>query len=145
MKVVVDTNITISSLIVSSGYVAQVMKMCRDEVVLLVIAKPQLVEIGKVLHRPKIQKYLRWNDATISSYIHDLSTFAQVVPASLSVDVTEDPTDNMLFAAAIEGGAQYIISGDHEHVLKVGSYRGIQTISPKAFIDMINTEQQQAA
>lgn len=113
------------------------MAACRDEAVQLILAKPQLIEIGKVLHRPKIQKYLRWDDAAISSYIHNLSTFADVVPGRLSVEVTEDPTDNMLFAAAIEGGAQYIISGNHEHVLKIGVYRGIQTITPKEFVQTV--------
>lgn len=137
MKVVVDTNIIISSLIASHGYVAQVMRACEDEAVQLILARPQLVEIGKVLHRPKIHKYLRWDDDAISSYIHNLSTFADVVPGTLSVEVTEDPTDNMLFAAAIEGGAQYIISGDHEHVLKIGVYRGIQTITPKEFVQTV--------
>lgn len=134
MKIVVDTNVMVSSLLATHGYVAQVMQACRDERVQLVIPKPQLVEIGNVLHRPKIQKYLRWNDRAISTYIHDLSTFAQVVPGNLMVEVTDDPTENMLFAAALEGGAEYLVSGDRAHVLQIGSYRGVQTLSPKAFV-----------
>ena len=113
------------------------MEACQDETVQLVIAKPQLVEIGRVLHEPKIQKYLRWNDVTISSYLHDLRTFAEVVSGTTPLQVTQDPTDNMLFAAAVEADAKYLVSGDEVHVLAVGLYRGIQTVSPRVFVERV--------
>ena len=135
MKVVVDTNIFLSALIRPRGYTAQVLQACRDDVVQLVMPKPQLVELGRILHERKIQKYLRWDDETISRYLHELSTFAEIVPGTTPVEVTDDPTDDVLFAAALEARAKIIISGDAKHVLKVGSYRGIQTMNPKTFVE----------
>ena len=47
--------------------------------------------------------------------------------------IEEDPTDNIFLACAIDGEADYIISGDH-HLLDLGSYEGVQIVRPKDFL-----------
>ncbi len=59
-----------------------------------------------------------------------------VYPTNKLDIVKEDPDDNKLFEAAIVGKAEYIISQDKKHVLSIGEYKGIQTISPEQFLQL---------
>ncbi len=50
--------------------------------------------------------------------------------------VQEDPSDNKILECAIDGEADYIVSGD-EYLLKIGEYKGIRIISPREFIGLL--------
>jgi len=60
---------------------------------------------------------------------------AQLILApELPGPVCDDPDDDKFLACALAGGAKLIISRD-KHLLKVGEYRGVQVLRPRAFID----------
>jgi len=50
--------------------------------------------------------------------------------------ITRDPKDDAIVACAEEGEAEYIVSGDHD-LLSLGEYRGIQTLTPRSFLEAI--------
>lgn len=50
--------------------------------------------------------------------------------------VKEDPDDDKFIAAAIEGQADYIISGD-KPLLNIKEYHGVKIISPADFISKL--------
>src|SRR5258706_1589520 len=137
MRIVIDTNVLISAVIGTSPQIKAVLDVCRTGQTTLVISKPLLTELGRVLHKPKLQAIHRMSDVEISRYIKTLSSFAELVPGKTLVEVTTDATDNLLFSCALEGKADYIVSGDKKHVLPVDEYRGIHTISPHDFIEQV--------
>ena len=47
--------------------------------------------------------------------------------------IVADPTDNIFLECAIDGRADYIISGD-SHLLNLGEYAGIQILKAKEFL-----------
>ncbi len=47
--------------------------------------------------------------------------------------IVADPTDNVFLECAIDGNADYIISGDR-HLLDLGMYNGIQIIRVREFL-----------
>ena len=49
--------------------------------------------------------------------------------------IKDDPTANKYLACALEGEAQYIVSGDR-HLLDVGQYQGIKILNAKAFLNI---------
>ena len=49
--------------------------------------------------------------------------------------IQADPTDNKYLACALEGEAEYIVSGDR-HLLDVGQYQGIKIMNAQAFLNM---------
>ena len=51
--------------------------------------------------------------------------------------VKDDPDDNKFFETALAGKADYIVSQDKRHVLKIREYKGIKTISPEEFMKLI--------
>ena len=57
-----------------------------------------------------------------------------ITSGALAVDIVkDDPDDDKFIAAAIEGRASHIISGDR-HLLNIGSYEGIKIMKARNFI-----------
>ena len=49
--------------------------------------------------------------------------------------IEDDPADNKYLASAIEGEADFIISGDH-HLLNLKTYQDIETVNAAKFISI---------
>ena len=60
------------------------------------------------------------------------SRITVVVPSALGRRVCRDPKDDPILGTAIQGGCQYIITGDKD-LLDLKKYRGINIISPRDF------------
>ena len=54
--------------------------------------------------------------------------------------IAEDEADNRIVECALQGKAQYIISGDH-HILSLREYRGIKILSPTEFLREVESDQ----
>ena len=65
------------------------------------------------------------------------SARALVLDALPDVDLSPDPSDNPILAAAIVGKADLIVSGDKKHVLSVGSVRGIPVVTARQAIERV--------
>ena len=50
--------------------------------------------------------------------------------------IKEDPSDNKFLEAAIEGKADYIVSGDKD-LLRVKNFMGIEIISPAEMVSIL--------
>jgi uncharacterized protein len=145
VKIVVDTNVFIASVIQPASVARQVMSAIERRTVQLILSKPLIHEIGQVLHKPSLVRVHQMNDREISHYLKLISVSAEIVAGQTAVEVSADPVDNMLFATALEAGAAYIVSEDTRHVLPVREYQGVKTISPRAFIDMLKAEVKKTA
>jgi uncharacterized protein len=49
-----------------------------------------------------------------------------------------DPKDDMVLSCALEGRADFIISGDQD-LLKLTSHEGVKIVKPSTFLDIIAT------
>ena len=57
--------------------------------------------------------------------------FAILTSGKLKLTVIrEDPPDDRYLECAVEGEAEYIVSGD-QHLLSLGEYRGIRVLTPR--------------
>jgi hypothetical protein len=54
----------------------------------------------------------------------------------IGAEVTRDPKDNPVVACAVEGRAGYIVSGDLD-LLDLGEHRGIQVVTPRRFLELL--------
>ncbi len=92
-----------------------------------------LDEYLDVVQRRHIAK--RYRD--IAPRIQDVAEFlrrrAVRVEGRVIESVLNDPDDDFLLACAVEGKANYIVSGD-EHLLQLGQYRGIKILTPRDFV-----------
>ncbi|MBF0404378.1 PIN domain-containing protein [Candidatus Magnetominusculus xianensis] len=50
--------------------------------------------------------------------------------------INADPDDDKFLSCAIEGEADYVVSGD-EHLLSIKHYKGIQIVNSAAFVKIL--------
>jgi len=85
------------------------------------------------------------NAQEINDLIDELETAGIKTPAQLKLKVIEiDPADDKFLVAAIEGKADYIVSGD-KHLKTLGSYQGVQIVTPVEFVKILESGGTQSA
>jgi len=104
-RTVFDTNIWVSYMITAKY--DELESMLTNNVNFL-RSVPSLAELQEVLSRKKFQKYNVDIDKTIAFYIN-LTEFCETKP--LFKDCS-DPKDNFLFDLALQGKADFLVSGD---------------------------------
>jgi len=136
IRAVLDANVVVSGVLSGKGYPGRILAAWRDEQFHLVISEAILEEIGRVLRYPRIATRHQWNDAQLRVFIEDLTHVAILTPGELTLSaIAEDPSDNRYLECAVEGDADYIVSGDH-HLLNLAHYRGIEILTPRSFVEM---------
>lgn len=136
---VLDINVFVSGTTNSAGPPGQIINAWQERQFDLAISEPMIDKMRQVYLYPQVVKITHMGTADIDSFIEDIRQTAIVVPGTTPVNITSDPEDNILFSTAIKAHAQYIVSGDKKHVLSVGTYQGIRTISPKDFLKQLLT------
>jgi uncharacterized protein len=133
-RAVVDTKVVVSRVVAPRGPIAQVMRLCEERRVVLIVSVPILDEYQRVLQEPDIRKLHRLSDAETNLIVDELRLTAEIVVATpIPGAIPMDPKDDKFVEAAVAGGAHYIVSGD-KHLLALGSYDGIQIVSPALFV-----------
>jgi len=123
----------VSGTIVRLGAPARIIAAALDGRITLIVSDNLLTEYLNVIQRPHISRKYQ----TIAARIQAISIFLQhdtirVDGSPSSRIVPDDPKDDFIIAAAVEGKARYIVSGD-EHLLNLGHYRGIKILTPRDF------------
>ncbi len=137
MKVVLDANIYVSSLINTQGNPKRIMEGWEQNKFDVLVSASIIDEVGRVLRYPRIVKRHRQGEEAIQRFLELLSSQAVMVEPTEVLDVVkEDQSDNRYLECAIEGKAQYIISGD-KHLLELGEYKGIIVLPPAAFMTLL--------
>lgn len=137
MKVVLDANIYVSSMVNTQGHPKRIMTQWEQGDFDVLISKAISAEIGRVLRYPRIVKRHKQDERAIQRFLELLASEAVMVEPTEVVDVIqEDESDNRYLECAIAGKAQYVISGD-KHLLKLGEYKGILIVPPVVFVALL--------
>ena len=70
-----------------------------------------------------------------------LDTLAIPVEPKVLIGVADDPDDDKVLAAAREGRAEQVVTGDGG-LLRIGEYEGIRITSPRAFLERLSPDLQ---
>jgi putative PIN family toxin of toxin-antitoxin system len=137
MRVVLDANVFISAAIRPDGPPGQIAgALLSRQAFELVLSTAIITEVEKVLGLPKVRKYLREPDATLRWFVA-LVLLGDLVEGMTDVSgVCRDPADDAVLAAAIEGRASAIVTGDDD-LLALGEYMGIAILTPRAFLGLL--------
>lgn len=131
-----DTNVIISGTIMDRGVTFQILKGWERGDFFIIISEPILREVEKVLHYPRIKEKRHLTELDIEAVLNTLRTYSINTPAKIKIDaILEDPQDDKFIAAAIEGEADYIVSGDR-HLKDLKDYQGIPIVSPSEFLQI---------
>src|SRR5688572_886244 len=98
----------------------------------VVLTEPIVKEVLESLAYPKVQKAAR-SKTDPELWLEDIVVLSQLVAGDVEVaSVCEDPDDDTYVAAAIEGRAAFVVTGDPD-LLTLGAHEGIRIITPRAF------------
>jgi putative PIN family toxin of toxin-antitoxin system len=142
-RVVVDTNLIISAILSPEGKPATILRMVLNAELDLVLSPALLEEISLVLNYEKIRKLFIKRSVTpqqIKDALQKIVKTAIVVSGKTKVNrIDKDPSDNMLLSCALEGKADFIISGDH-HLTDLVSFEGISIVNPDIFLKFMKKQ-----
>ncbi|MDD3653998.1 MAG: putative toxin-antitoxin system toxin component, PIN family [Desulfotomaculaceae bacterium] len=134
MKIVVDTNVVISGLLVPSGPPGKVVDLWVENKFAVIVCRALIEEYFNVLLRPKFKKAGTIIERQeLLTGLLELENSIFVYPKTSFDVIRDDPDDNRILECAVEGEAQYIISGD-EHLLALKEFQGIPIVLPAEFL-----------
>jgi uncharacterized protein len=137
VRAVLDTNVLVSRFLSLSGTPARLFALWQAGLFELIVSEAILAEYLRVLLYPRIQSRHRMSDDEVAQIVADFRSFAVLVePAESVAVVADDPSDDRFFEAAIAGQCDFIVSGD-PHLLRIGEFRGIQVVTPAAFLSIL--------
>ncbi len=139
LRVVVDTNVWVSGLIIPDGPPGRVLQALRNHRFELVASWAVAEELADVLRRPRIRRYeIEQRD------IEDV--FRLLAPALPTADLDvpiRDPDDAPIVAASLAGGADVIVTGDADLLADTElrawlSARGVTAMRPTELLALLD-------
>ena len=131
LRVVIDTNVFISGLNFA-GKPGEVLNLLIKEEVDVLVSPFILSELVSIL-----RKKFGWEDKQVARVLNLIKAKAiEVQPEHRLSAIKDKDADNRILECAVEGEADYIISGDKRHILPLKEYSGIQILSPDEFLKL---------
>jgi uncharacterized protein len=128
-RVVVDTNVLVSRLILPQSVPAQAVRRALDSI--LLFSEATMNELADVLSRSKFDPYVARRNR--KHFVRELCAIGEFVPIIQLVRVCRDPNDDKFLEVALNGRADLIITGDAD-LLAMHLWREIRIISPKDYL-----------
>ncbi len=129
MRVILDTNILIGALITKGTPPDRLYRAWLRGELELVTSAAQLADLSDVLARPRLQKFLDADEA--SAIVENIGTRSLILEDPPGVELSPDPKDNPILAAAIAGRVDLIVSGDKKHMLALQEVEGIPVVTAR--------------
>ena len=133
-RFIADTNLIISRLLLPNSKPAKAFTKAQKGGDMLV-SDSTLSELAQVLARPKFDKYLSPEDRK--------RFFTLIAPLCIKIDIVltitacRDPKDNKFLELALNGSADFILSGDKDlHALH--PFQGIPIYKPAEYLGLEN-------
>lgn len=131
MKVVLDSNILFSALISPHGSPDAIYRAWLAARFELVTSRVQLDEIRRASRYPKLKAILQ--PAKVGTMINNLQRAVVLEHLTIEAEVN-DPDDAFLLAMAIEGKADYLVTGDRRAgLLQLGHIERTRIVTPSQF------------
>ncbi|MBI5650731.1 MAG: putative toxin-antitoxin system toxin component, PIN family [Chloroflexi bacterium] len=132
-RVVIDTNVLVSASIVTLSPSARIFQAARNGQIMLLTSRYLIEEYQTTIRRPHITKKYAQVAERGDALVDFLVTSAVITPGiKKPVSALRDPKDVAILACAVEGDADYIVSGDRDlTVLK--SFQRIPILTPAEF------------
>lgn len=138
MRVILDANVFISGLLSRQGPPGQILDAWLGGQFSLFVSPPIVAEIQRVLAYPRIRERLGPGQADQLTAL--LFAAAEWVEGRFVLDVlTQDPSDNVYLACAVEAQADFLVTGNLAHYLEVGNpFQGVEILTPRQFLKILN-------
>lgn len=131
LRVVIDTNVVLSKYISKNGTAGKAFDHIISNCT-LVMCEETLAEIAAKISEDKFLRY--GSSEEVARFLAAIEAIAEFVTVRTEVQASPDPKDDIFLALAIDGRADYIVSGDKKHLLPLNPYEGIPILAPAEFL-----------
>lgn len=136
IRIVLDTNVIISGFL-WEGKPYQLLDLIDSGKIELVLSIEILEEIERVLENEKLAPIIDNAGLSVKMLMNKVCSMAHIINPKIELKLIEsDPDDNKFIECALDGKADYIVSGD-KHLLEIKEFEGIKIIKPKEFLEII--------
>jgi len=131
-RVAIDTNIVISA-VLFGGNPEKLIQLASNQKISLILSHDILAETFHILRNK-----FGWSNNQVESLELMLREAASIVTPQKRVKVIKnDDPDNRVLECAVEGNADFIVSGDKKHLLPLQYYDDIPIITTAAFLERV--------
>lgn len=110
VRIILDTNLWISFLI--SKDFSKLDNLLFTKECTLVFSQELLEEFISVADRPKFRRF--FSSADMEAILETIDEYADFVRVESKISICRDPKDNFLLSLAVDGQADYLITGDSD-------------------------------
>ena len=132
-KLVIDTNLWISRMILPKGVAARAVTDALSWGVPL-MSEETLKELVDAFSRSKFDKYA--SRERRSESLLEIRKIVQMINVTQRIAACRDPKDDKLIDVALNGGARLLLTGDKD-LLALHPFRGVEILSPHDFLNNI--------
>ena len=131
-RYVFDTNVLVSAVLSAHSVPRQAFNLAFTKGTIL-MSYSIVNELNEVLSRPKFRSYLSAEKRDIFLWsLFRKARFIDVIKEK--IDICRDAKDNQFLELAVNGEADFIISGDDD-LLVLNPFRNILIVTPRIFLD----------
>lgn len=132
-KIVIDTNVIVSSLIQYSYPYKIIYELLLDDKFFICVSEELMAEYYEVLSRPKFARFPDFFGKA-ESLLAEIETKAKKFVPTIKLDLISDKDDNMILELADECFADFIITGNTND-FTFSAYKQTRIVSPKEYWD----------
>jgi len=131
MRVVLDTNVLVSALMIQTGNPAVIYRAWQEGQFTLLTCAEHLDELRATLRKPAIAERVQpYKAGTLVNEMRKLAVSVQSLPR---VRRSSDPTDDFLLALSEAGRADYLVTGDQSGLLVLERHKGTRIVPARTF------------
>ncbi len=138
IRIVLDANQFVSALLKPASNPSKILSLIETDRIRLLMSEAIITEIDAVLRYPKIVQRHGKSSEYLDLFIKRLRSISMMTEGNLRVDaIQNDPADNRYLECAVEGKADFIVSGDH-HLTDLQSFQRIPIVTPQFFMEQVS-------
>lgn len=138
IRAVLDANIYVSARIRPQGPPGRILRLLLENQLFQLVGSTAIFdEVQRSLRYPRIRRYLSLSPDEIDRWVIALALIAEPTEGCLKLRAVEkDPDDDKYLIAALEGRAEYLVSGDSD-LLALREYKGVSIVTAREFLRII--------
>jgi uncharacterized protein len=139
MRVILDTNVLLSGLLISQGAPAKLLDAWEQGAFTLVACDALIAELREVAGRPFFRERLRASAVEVlAAGLRDFAAFYENLPTGARAP---DPKDSYLLSLAEASAAEFLVTGD-KGLLSLKQHKSTRIISPATMISLLKEEEE---
>jgi putative PIN family toxin of toxin-antitoxin system len=132
IRVVADTNVYVSA-IVFGGTCEEILALTRAGVVELFFSPAIHGELRSVLRHT-----FGWPESQVREALAEVSALASLIRPSVRLSgILSYDQDHRILECALAAEADFLVTGDKQHLQSLKTFRSITIVSPREFLDLL--------